>query len=50
MIPFLFDDLLSTGKRLMSLIIQQEVLRSIVCGSQLQKFDFSKKEHFLPLK
>ena len=50
MIPFLFEDLLSTAKSLMSLIIKQDVLNRIINGRQLQKFDFTKKENFLPLK
>ena len=50
MIPFLFEDLFSTAKSLMSLIIKQDVLNRIINARQLQKFDFSKKENFLPLK
>ena len=50
MIPFLFEDLFSIAKSLMDLIIKPDVLSSIVNGSQLQNFDFSEKENFLPWK
>ena len=50
MIPFLFEDLFSTAKSLMGLIIKQDVLIHIINGRQLQKFDFTKKENFLLLK
>ena len=50
MIPFLFEDLFSTAKSLMGLIIKQDVLNRIINTRQLQKFDFTKKENFLPLK
>ena len=50
MIPFPFEDLFSTAKSLMGLIIKQDVLNRIINGRQLQKFDFTKKENFLPLK
>ena len=48
--PFLFEDLFSIAKSLMDLIIKPDVLSSIVSGSQLQNFDFTEKENFLPLK
>ena len=50
MILFLFEDLFSTAKSIMGLIIKQGVLSCIVNDRQLQKFDFTKKENFLPLK
>ena len=50
MIPFLFEDLFSIAKSLMDLIIKPDVLSSIVNGRQLQNFDFTEKENFLPLK
>ena len=50
MLPFLFEDLFSTAKSLMGLIIKQDVLNCIINSRQLQKFDFTKKENFLPLK
>ena len=50
MIPFLFEDLFSIAKSLMDLIIKPDVLSSHVNGSQLQNFDFTEKENFLPLK
>ena len=50
MIIFLFEDLLSTAKSIMGLIIKQDVLSCIVNERQLQKFDFTKEENFLPLK
>ena len=42
--------MLSTAKILMSLLIKQEVLSGVDCRKQFQKFDFSKKECFLPVK
>ena len=50
MIIFLFEDLLSTAKSIMGLIIKQDVLSCIVNERQLQKLDFTKEESFLPLK
>ena len=50
MIPFLFEDLFLTAKSLMGLIIKQNVLNRIINARQLQKFDFTYKEHFPPLK
>ena len=50
MISFLFEDLFSTVKSLMGLIIRQDVSSIIVNGRQLQKFDFTKEENPLPLK
>ena len=49
MIPFLFEDLFSIAKSLMDLIIKPDVLSSIANGTQLQNFDFTGKENFLPL-
>ena len=40
----------SIAKSLIDLIIKPDVLSSIVNGSQLQNFDFTEKENFLPLK
>ena len=34
----------------MGLIIKQDVLNRIINARQFQKFDFTKKENFLPLK
>ena len=50
MIPFLVEDLFSTAKNLMGLIIKQDILSSIVNGRQLQRLDFTKEENFLSFK
>ena len=50
MIPFLFEDLFSTAKSLMGLIIKQDVLNRIINARQLQKFDFTKKGKFSAIK
>ena len=46
MIPFVFEDLFSTTKSLMGLVIKQDFLGSIVNGRQLQKFDSLKRGTF----
>ena len=50
MISFFFEDLFSNGKSLMDLIIKPDVSSHNLNGSQLQNFDFTEKENFLPLK